>query len=194
MVSVRLYLFRVSSFVSCREKTLDIGERIIAIYQQWPYFSRLILYLVGNLSSFWDDDPGVLSEGSLSSRNLFEGFILSKIAFLEILFKRPKSHFLLKFYYLPFWNDGWVDSKRFTLFCPCPLHRIWSRKREKKIWLSRVEQLPSKLLDSLQIWNGNIGLSGQSINSCNKLELFSLQILFSFCRPFSNITFGRIRV
>ena len=156
------------------------------------YFSRLILYLVGNLSSFWDDDPGVLSEGSLSSRNLFEGFILSKIAFLEILFKRPKSHFLLKFYYLPFWNDGWVDSKRFTLFCP--LHRIWSRKREKKIWLSRVEQLTLKLLDSLQIWNGNIGLSGQSINSYSKLDLFSLQILFSFCRPFSKITFRRIRV
>ena len=192
MVSVRLYLFRVSSFVSCREKTLDIGERIIAIYQQWPYFSRLILYLVGNLSSFWDDDPGVLSEGSFSSRNLFEGFILSKIVFLEILFKRPKSHFLLKFYYLPFWNDGWVDSKRFTLFCP--LHRIWSRRREKKIWLSRVEQLLSKLLDSLQIWNGNIGLSGQSINSYSKLNLFSLQILFSFCRPFSSITFRRIRV
>ena len=155
-------------------------------------FLWLALYLVGNLSSFWDDDPGVLSEGSLSSRNLFEGFIWSKIVFLEILFKRPKSHFLLKFYYLPFWNDGWVDSKRFTLFCP--LHRIWSRRREKKIWLSGVEQLTSKLLDSLQIWNGNIGLSGQSINSCNKLESFSLQISFSFCRPFSNITFRRIRV
>ena len=102
MVSVRLYLFRVSSFVSCCEKTLDMGDRIIAIYQQLSYFFRLILYLVGNLSSFSDDDPGVLSEGSFSSRNLFEGFILSKIAFLDILFKRPKSHFLLKFYYLPF--------------------------------------------------------------------------------------------
>ena len=155
-------------------------------------FLWLALYLVGNLSSFWDDDPGVLSEGSLSSRNLFEGFILSKIVFLEILFKRPKSHFLLKFYYLPFWNDGWVDSKRFTLFCP--LHRIWSRKREKKIWLSRVEQLTSKLSDSLQIKNRSISVSGQSINSCNKLESFSLQILFCFCRPFSNITFGRICV